>query len=135
MLKFIKNSLIFSAGFLACGYLVANAALNSADAREAAVHMMTKKISRAIYGEDFADRSHIHHIVFDSREDAESVYDSMLTCLNNYGMVSVADYYDLAGQTSTYTDSRYGWFKLSGACVSRTRNGYEIRLPRPQKLN
>ena len=74
-------------------------------------------------------------IVLESRRDAEEVLTSMLDILDNYGIVSVADLYELAGITGRYTDLNYGWTNLSSATVDRVRDGYKIRLPRAVPLN
>ena len=71
------------------------------------------------------------NIVLESRGDAESVLDSMGEIIDQYGMVKVADLYDLVGLTGSYTDNNYGWTNLSTAHVVRLNDGgYLIKLPR-----
>ena len=55
--------------------------------------------------------------------------------LEKYGMVSVADLYDLVGVTGNYTDNKYGWTNLSNAEIVRVRDGYQIKLPRARVLD
>ena len=51
--------------------------------------------------------------------------------IDQYGVVSVADLYDLVGLTSTnYTDNKYGWTDLRHAEVRRDRDGYLLRMPK-----
>ena len=69
-------------------------------------------------------------VILDSRGDAEEVLDRLNEIIDQYQIASVADFYELVGVSGTYTDNRYGWTNLSGACVERTRDGYQIRLPR-----
>ena len=73
-------------------------------------------------------------IEFDYRGDAESVLDSMFELLDRYEVVSVGDYYDLAGKSGNYIDNKFGWTSLRNASVRRTRDGYIIELPRVVEL-
>lgn len=74
-------------------------------------------------------------VVFDSRGEAEKLLLAMDHAIQEYGMVSVGDYYDLAGITSQYTTHKYGWTDLRGAEVVRIREGYIIKLPKPTPLD
>lgn len=86
--------------------------------------------SRARKTLDFDD------IVFDSRADAERVLDYLLGRLEDYEVVTVADFYDAAEITGDYTDNKWGWYDLSDAYVRRVRSGggFIILLPRPEQL-
>lgn len=85
---------------------------------------------RARSGFDFDD------IVFDNRGDAESVLTAMEDVIDQYGVVSVGDLYDLADvSTNNYAINKYGWTDLRSAEVVRTRDGYMIKLPRALPLN
>lgn len=74
-------------------------------------------------------------IVIDNRGEAESVLDRMDEIVSTYGMVSVADFYDLIGVTSKYTDNKYGWTSISNAHIVRTRDGYMIKMPKALPLD
>ena len=69
-------------------------------------------------------------LYFETRGEAEDVLDRMREIVSNYGIVSVADLYELAGVVGNYTDQRYGWTGLRNTDDVRTRYGYQIRLPR-----
>lgn len=70
-------------------------------------------------------------IEFDTRGEAQVVLDSMDDLMDTYGLVRVADLYDLVGITGSYTDNKYGWTNISSAKIDRTRSGkYAIRMPR-----
>lgn len=69
-------------------------------------------------------------IIFDTRGEAENVLIAMEQEIDNYGIVSVADLYELVGITGNYTDNKYGWTSLNTADVTRCRDGYMLRLPR-----
>ena len=69
-------------------------------------------------------------VTVDSRGEAEEVLRRMDEALEEYGMVSVADFYDLVGVTGDFTDHNYGWLDLRGAGIKRARDGYVFELPR-----
>ena len=75
-------------------------------------------------------------ITFDSRGEAEEVLSGMYDILETYKVISVADFYDLAGITGTHTDNKYGWMDLRNPDVTRTRDGrYMIRLPKAMPID
>lgn len=74
-------------------------------------------------------------IILDNRGEAEDVLRTMDDLIETYGLVSVADFYDLVGVTGDYTDNKYGWTDLRNANVIRVRDGYMIKLPRASLLN
>lgn len=76
------------------------------------------------------------NFIFDSRGDAEVVLNSMEDIINQYGVVSVGDLYDLAGvSTTNYTVNKYGWTDIRSAQVVRAREGYLLKMPRALPLN
>lgn len=79
-------------------------------------------------------RYSIEDIILESRGEAEEVLDNMIDAIKDYGMVSVADMYDMVGITGAFTDNSWGWFDLSSATVRRVRDGYLLVLPRVQSL-
>ena len=75
-------------------------------------------------------------ILFDTRMDAENVLESMNDIIDQYGMVSVSDFYELANVSNdNYTLNRYGWVNLAGSAVMRVRDGYVLKLPKAVPLN
>ena len=80
--------------------------------------------ARGRYGYDYDD------IILDTRKEAEEVLDRMDDLIDTYGMVSVADLYDLVGVSGNYTDNKYGWTNLRNADVQRVRDGYLLKLPK-----
>lgn len=73
-------------------------------------------------------------IYFDNYGEADLVLNRMLDAIEEYGMVSIGDLYDLVEVTGNYTDYKYGWMDLRTACVEHSRQGYYIRLPRAVAL-
>ena len=74
-------------------------------------------------------------IILDNRGEAEDVLSRMDELIDTYGVVSVADFYDLVGITGNYTDNKYGWSDIRNASVVRVREGYMIKLPKALPLN
>ena len=74
-------------------------------------------------------------ILFPTKLDANSVIDNMFNILDEYGVVSVADYYALVGEPSNYQMNAWGWENLTNVYTQRTRNGeYKIVLPKPVNI-
>ena len=69
-------------------------------------------------------------IILNSRGEAEDVLARMDELMDAYGLVRVADLYDLEGITGNYTDNKYGWTSIRNAEVVRVRDGYMIKMPR-----
>lgn len=85
--------------------------------------------SRIQTGYDYDD------IVLDNRGEAEDVLSRMDELIDTYGIVSVADLYDLVGISGNYTDNKYGWTDIRSARVVPVRDGYLIKLPRALAVN
>lgn len=73
--------------------------------------------------------------VFETRGEAEEVLERMDELVATYGIVSIADLYDLAGLTCSYTANKYGWTSIKNAKVVRIRDGYVINMPRVMPLD
>lgn len=69
-------------------------------------------------------------IILHSRGEAEDVLSRMDELIETYGLVRVADLYDLVGITGNYTDNKYGWTNIRNAEIVRVRDGYMIKMPR-----
>ena len=75
-------------------------------------------------------------IILPNKATADDVLDRMDEIIEEYGMVSVADMYDLVGESSNYTDNKYGWTNLGSAGSVRLSNGeYILKLPKALPLN
>lgn len=69
-------------------------------------------------------------ITFTNRGEAEAVKQTMQETIGKYGMVTVADLYDMIDQPAPYTSQKYGWMDVSSAEVIRYRGDYKLKLPR-----
>lgn len=76
----------------------------------------------------------IGNIVLEDRVEAEEVLIKMDEIISRYGLVRVADLYELVGITGNYTDNDYGWTSLNTARVDIVRDGYLLKLPRVMPL-
>lgn len=79
-------------------------------------------------------RQNFDDIVMESRQDAEEVLTRLLDFIDTYGIVSIAEFYDMIGFETSYADFKYGWEELGQAIVTRVRDGYVLHLPRPIQL-
>ena len=71
-------------------------------------------------------------INFETRLDAQNVYDTMIDILEQYDKVRLAEFLELAGVSNDdFTDNKYGWKSLPPADIRRLGNGmYYIRFPK-----
>ncbi len=87
-------------------------------------------ITRTRSGYNFDD------IYLESRGEAEEVLSRMDELIDMYGVVSVADLYDLVGITGNYTDNKYGWTNIRNAEPVRAMGGgYMLKLPKALPIN
>lgn len=81
-------------------------------------------------------RGTFDELIIPSRQEAEEVIERMFDILSRYGVVSVADLYEMTGIQSNHTDMKWGWYDLRGARSSRQRSGgYLLDLPEPEPLD
>lgn len=76
-------------------------------------------------------RNIVEDLIFDSRGDAEIVLSNMIHRIEEYEVASVRDLYGYADLPSDFTKERYGWSNLDEATITRVREGYLLKLPRP----
>lgn len=83
-----------------------------------------------------AQRYSYDDITFTHREDAKEVLDRMDEIIEQYGVVRVADLFEMAGVTGNgHTDQNYGWTDITSATIERDRyNEYYINLHRPSPI-
>ena len=75
-------------------------------------------------------------IEFTNREDAEEVLNRMDEIAEQYGVVRLADFFELAGDSGNgHPDQNYGWTSTRNAQVYRNRWGtYSIKIARPSSI-
>lgn len=67
--------------------------------------------------------------ILSSREEAELVLERMNDILEQYEIVSVADFNELVGYPAVHTDNKWGWSFLGDVQIRQLREGYLIDLP------
>lgn len=153
--KLVRTALVFIGGMTAGGYCVVNAALKSETFTTALKDAVAKKVVDVVYGsadeqrkcrvsynDSFRNRREMNRtleqcddIVFETRKEAESVLDTMTDIVKQYGVVSLADVYDIIGRTTiTYAANKYGWKSVDAGQVVRCRDGYYIKLPKAEEI-
>ena len=80
-------------------------------------------------------RHDFDEIIIETRGEAEEVLAHLVDLTVDYDQATVADFYDLVGVNSSFTDNKYGWTDLSRVNVTRVRDGYIINLPRTKILD
>lgn len=73
--------------------------------------------------------------IIPTRGEAENVLRMMREQLDQYGVVSVSDLYELIGVVGTFVDCKYGWTDLRNSYVERVRDGYIVKLPKALPLD
>jgi len=76
-----------------------------------------------------------NEVVLFDRGETEEVLMSLRDQIDKYGMVSVADFYDMVGQSAPYTANKYGWRDLKDVGIGRVRDGYSIDFPKAIPLD
>lgn len=72
---------------------------------------------------------------FETRTEAEEVLDALGDYLEEYEVVSVAEFLQAIGKKPESADFKYGWTSLSVACVEPHRyGGFYIHMPRPRAI-
>ena len=76
-----------------------------------------------------------NEIILETRGEAEEILTRMDELIDTYGLVRVADLYDLVGVSGNYTDNKYVWTNIRNAKIVRVRDGYMIELPKALPIN
>lgn len=76
-------------------------------------------------------------ILFANMGEAAGVLDALTEYAEEYGQVSVGEFYDAVGKTGEFTDRKYGWFKddLRNVKPRRVHGGYILTLPKAISLD
>lgn len=155
-----KNLIVFglgvAGGFIGGSTFVLVKILESERLRQASVEIMADKIGNVLFGEKnryqkggqrvsyknyYTDRNTrvVDRRLFETRKEAEQMLDAMHKYIEDYGMITLLDYYDLCDfpdHCSQIEDKNYGWLKndIANARIVNSCHGYMIDLPRAIKL-
>ena len=86
-------------------------------------------------GPSYSGRFDYEDIVYTNRGEVEAVRNQMDDLIDRYGVVTVADMYDMSGETAPYTSNRYGWSTIRTAEIIRVRDGYILKLPKAMPID
>lgn len=70
-----------------------------------------------------------------SKNDCLKVLACLQQTIDEFGMVSVAEYNERVGFPTTTVDRNYGWFDIQRADWTETRDGFVLHMPKIQALN
>lgn len=73
-------------------------------------------------------------VVMVSESFAFNVLVAMKQLLDHYEVVSLADFRELAGVTSSFTDQSVGWTELENISIKEENGGFVLDLPEPKPL-
>lgn len=79
-------------------------------------------------------RGDFEPLYFDTIWEPEEILEGMMAAIEQYGVVTVSDMYEMAGVDSNFVDTQYGWDNVSEARVKRDDGGYILDLPKPFRL-
>lgn len=135
-------------GFVFCCLITIKTILKDDDVRKASIQIISDKVSRFLYGEQFQKESYsssyyqrdrcsgkvvydYSNIIFETRKDAENVIANMKKIINRHGFVTVSDLYDLCNLSNiSYGNKNRGWNDISSCKPVRVKAGYIIDLPK-----
>lgn len=78
----------------------------------------------------------VQDYILDNKEDAEAVLETLVEMAEKYDQVSVCDYYDALGESSSFVTQKYGWKvkAIRRAKIRKTKQGWTILFPRVEEL-
>lgn len=85
--------------------------------------------SEARFSREDRQAQRLNVIEIDSRAEAQEVLSQMLQTLDQYDVVTLADFYMMVRITPEHTDFGWGWDDLGGAKVVHSRQTYYLDLP------
>lgn len=75
-------------------------------------------------------------IEFKTKEAADIALENLYILLEQYGKVTVDEYYEAAGVSSNgFSDCNYGWYDLTGCYVTRRNGAWRLIMPNAVELN
>ena len=153
MNKFVKGALIFTGGvaggFVLCGVTIGKTLIKSNTFRETVKNKISDKVISFLYGGTGRSKDGIittgrkietpycEEIIIETLDEAEEVLSFVSDIFEKYGVVYVADLYDLCGVPSNFKDNKIGWndsHSVSKMYISKTKYGYQLKLPKPVDL-
>lgn len=81
-------------------------------------------------------RPEMYDVEFESREEASIVLEQLLLSIEEYGLVTLSDFYSACEITGDFTDSKWGWSgdMLAYVDVRRRSGAFYLDLPNPEPI-
>lgn len=79
----------------------------------------------------------VNDYIIEKYENTEEILSRLGDHSKEYGVVSIAEYYDMIGVETTYVDYEYGWTDedIMKSTIRRVANGWFIDFPRVRGIN
>ena len=139
MNKFVKGAFIFTGGvaggFVLCGVTIGKILIKSNTFRETVKNKISK-VGIITTGRKI-ETPYCKEIIIETLDEAEEVLSFVSDIFEDYGVVYVADLYDLCGVPCNYKDNKIGWkdsYSVSKMYILKTKYGYQLKLPKPVDL-
>lgn len=79
--------------------------------------------------------THLQYVVVDSEEKARQIQSDLVSAIQRYGKVCVADLYEKSEKiVPVFTDYYYGWVNPNDIHFIRNSDGYFFNMPEPIKI-
>ena len=76
----------------------------------------------------------VEEVAYGTRKAAEDILDKLQDACEDYGLVTVSDYYDMANVPVSYSDTKYGWTDMNGATISKHSDKFYINFPHLKRI-
>ena len=134
-MKKFKYVVVFISGLTVgmgvSGYKVLSCVLKHKNIRDAVMDTVSDKI----LGFVFYENEGYKFPTYDTAEDANKVLARIFDFFDTYGMMSVADLYEITGVgCGVYEDTTRGWCSKNAFGVYKIDKGFIIRYSRPMPL-
>lgn len=82
-----------------------------------------------------AGRGMTDSVIFATRADAEAVLEGLINVIDQYEMVSLAEFKELCGMETSHMDVKFGWSLLRSVTIHQVRDGWVIDLPPLEQID
>lgn len=99
-------------------------------------HYGNSKPTTNSYQRNVRASNRVEEYAIENRLDAADVLSKLQEIADKYGSVTVADYYEMIGVHTEYTDNNYGWVvdDIARTNILRVPNGFVLSLPNARSL-
>lgn len=101
-----------------------------------ASHYSNSRPATNSYQRNVRASNRVEEYAIENRMDAVDVLGKLQEIADKYGSVTVADYYEMIGVHTEYTDNNYGWVvdDIARTNILRVPNGFILSLPNARSL-